>query len=166
MATKAHLRDLFFRSSVLLKGLDGVLEIAGAIALWTMTPGRLIRLLYLLTQDEITEDPHDLIATHLRHAAAHFSFSTQHFMTLYLLAHGIVKILLVVALLKRLAWAFPTAIVLFTGFVVYQVYRFTLTHSLALILLTLIDLLVIWFVWLEYRSMGANHSAPRSRPSL
>lgn len=160
MATKAHLRDLLFRAGVLLKGLDGVLEIGGAIALWAMSPGRILRLIYLLTQDEITKDPHDFIANHLRHAAAHFSVSTQHFMTLYLLGHGIVKILLVVALLKRLAWAFPTAIVIFGGFVLYQLYRFTLTHSLGLILLTLIDLLVIWFVWLEYRSMGTKHSAP------
>ena len=153
MVNKAHLRDLLFRAGVVLKGLDGILEILGALALWAMSPGLIARLVYLLTQDEIAEDPHDFIANHLRHAVSTFTFATEHFMAIYLFGHGIVKLLLVVALLKRKLWAFPTAIVIFGGFVVYQIYRYTLTHSIGLILLTVIDLVVIWFVWLEYRSI-------------
>jgi uncharacterized membrane protein len=164
MATKAHLRDLFFRTSVILKGLDGAIEIIGALVLWAMSPGRIIHLVYLLTQQEINKDPHDLIATHLRHAAANFTFATEHFMSFYLFGHGIVKLLLVVALLKRQVWAFPTAIAIFSGLVIYQIYRFTLTHSIGLFVLTVIDLVVIWFVWLEYRSMQAKHSAAQTTP--
>ena len=165
MATKAHLRDLFFRTSVILKGLDGAIEVIGALVLWVMSPGRIIHLVYLLTQQEINKDPQDLIATHLRHAAANFTFATEHFMSFYLFGHGIVKLLLVVALLKQQVWAFPTSIVIFSGFVFYQIYRFTLTHSISLIVLTVIDLVVIWFVWLEYRSMRAKHPTPEP-PSL
>lgn len=159
MANKDHLRDSLFHIGILLKGLDGALEVIGAIALWVMSPGRLIRIVYLLTQSEIAKDPHDRIATHLRHAAANFSFSTEHFMSFYLFGHGIVKLFLVVALLKRQVWAFPTSIVIFGGFVLYEIYRFTLTHSIGLILFAAIDMAVIWFIWVEYRSMRKKQSA-------
>jgi len=153
---RAHLRELLFRASVLLKGLDAVLEIAGGIALWMVGPGLIVRVVGWLTQDEIAEDPRDLVANYLRHAARHFSLTSQHFVAVYLVGHGIVKILLVVALLKDKLWAYPVAIIVFGGFVVYQVYRFTLTGSGALIALTVIDLIVISFIWLEYRAVGSR----------
>jgi len=80
--TKADIRESLFRTGVLLKGLNALLEIAGGIALWIVSPG---------------------------------------------------------------------------GFIVYQIYRFTLTGSIALIALTVFDLIVIWLIWLEYRAV-------RSRP--
>ena len=148
-----HFRELLFRISVLLKGLDGILEIAGGIALWVVNPGLIVRVIGLLTQDEIAEDPHDFVANHLRHAASHFSVGSEHFMAIYLLGHGVVKIFVVAALLRNRLWAYPIALLVFGGFVVYQIYRCTLTGGIGLILLTIIDLVVIWFIWLEYRAV-------------
>lgn len=150
---EATLRELVFRVGVFLKGLDGTLEFAGGIALWAVNPGWIVRVVGLLTQDEIAEDPHDLVANYLRHAAHHFSVANGHFMAIYLLGHGLVKIFVVVTLLRDKLWAYPVAISVFGGFVVYQLYRFALTYSLGLIVLTGIDLIVIWFIWLEYRAV-------------
>ncbi len=155
---EAHLRELLFRVSVMLKGLDAVLEIAGGIALWAVSPGFVVRVVGLLTQDEIAEDPHDFVANHLRHAASHFSLTSEHFMAIYLLGHGIVKIFLVAALLRNKLWAYPISLLVFGGFVIYQIYRFTLTGGVGLILLTIIDLIVIWFIWLEYRAVRLRTS--------
>ena len=149
---RARLRELLFRLSVLLKGLDAILEILGAIALWFVNPGFIASTIHFLTQDEIAEDPHDLVANWLRHAAARFSLSSEHFMAIYLLAHGIIKIALVAALLRNRLWAYPVAIFVFTGFIAYQIYRFTLNPGIGLILLTLFDLFLIALVWLEYRA--------------
>ena len=97
--------------------------------------------------------PHDFVANHLRHAASHFSVGSEHFMAIYLLGHGVVKIFVVAALLRNKLWAYPIAIIVFGGFVVYQIYRFALTGSTGLIVLTVVDLIVIWFIWLEYRAV-------------
>lgn len=156
---RARLRELLFRLSVLLKGLDAILEIAGAIALWLVSPGFIASAVHFLTQDEIAEDPHDLVANWLRHAAARFSFSSEHFMAIYLLAHGLIKIALVAALLRNRLWAYPVAIFVFTGFIAYQLYRFTLTGGLGLIFLTLFDLFLIALIWLEYRAQR-RHRIP------
>ncbi len=160
-----YLRELLFGVSVWLKGFDAALEIVGGIALWAVRPAWIVRTMGLLTQDEIAEDPHDLVANLLRHAASHFSLTSEHFMAIYLLGHGIVKILVVLALLRNKLWAYPVAIIVFGGFVVYQIYRFALTGSVGLIALSVIDLFVIWFIWLEYRAVKSStrsHPATRS----
>lgn len=153
---EAHARELLFRISVTLKGLHALLEVVGGIALWLVSPGLIVHVVGWLTQDEIREDPHDLVANYLRHSVSQFSVSSQHFMALYLLGHGIVKIILVVALLKGKLWAYPVAIVVFGGYIFYQVYRFTLTGAMGLIALSVLDLLVIVLIWFEYRAMKSG----------
>jgi uncharacterized membrane protein len=65
-----------------------------------------------------------------------------------------------VARWREKRWAFPVAIAVFLLFIVYQLYRFTLTHSPWLMLLTLFDVAVLWLIWNEYRTerhMAARH---------
>jgi uncharacterized membrane protein len=133
----AQLREFLFRAGVMLKGLDGALEIAGGVALWLIQPRILVRWVGMLTQDEIAEDPHDLVANFLRHAASRLSVSGEHFMALYLLGHGVVKLFVVGALLRDKLWGYPLAITVFGGFILYQIYRFTLNGSLGLVVLSI-----------------------------
>ena len=152
MKRLGNTRELLYRLGVVLKGLDGILEAAGGIALWALSPGLILHWVEILIQDEIAKNPNDLVAHYLSMAASHFSVSGKHFLTIYLLAHGIVKIFVVIALLKNKVWAFPVAIFIFGGFVVYQLYRFAIGGSAGLILLSGFDLLVIWLIWMEYRA--------------
>jgi len=148
----------------LLEGLDAALEIAGGIWLWAVNPGWIVRAVGLVTQDEIAEDPHDFVASYLRHATSHFSLGSDHFMAIYLLGHGIIKIFVVVALLRNKLWAYPVAMIVFGGFVVYQAYRFALTGSAGLIVLTVVDSIVIWFIWLEYRTVTSRTKSRLTGP--
>lgn len=152
----ARLRELLFRVSVMLKGLDGIAELAGGVAFWIVRPAFIVRAVRWLTAGEISEDPHDLAANFLRREAARFSLSGEHFIAIYLLIHGAIKIGIVVALLRDALWAYPTAIVIFFAFIAYQVYRFTLTGSLALIALSIFDGFVMVLVWLEYRALRSR----------
>ena len=141
---------MLFRISVALKGLGALLEIIGGMALLMIKPTFFVRVIGTLTEDELSEDPQDFIATHLQSLVEHLSLSAQHFAGAYLLIHGVIKILLVAALLKDKIWAYPWAIVVFGAFVVYQLYRYTFTHLLGLIALSAFDVAVIWLIWLEY----------------
>lgn len=158
----ARLREVLFRASVWLKGLDGLLEIVGGVAAWFVSPGFVVRAVGFLTQDEIREDPHDLIANSLRHAASRFTLGSEHFLAIYLLGHGVVKLFVVVALLRNKVWGYPLALVVFGGFVVYQVYRYTLTGGIGLIALTVVDLIVMWLIWLEYRAVKQHLTSAES----
>jgi uncharacterized membrane protein len=151
--SKSDIREVLFRLGVWLKGIDGALEIASGLALFFIEPNFILRVTTFLTQDELAEDPKDLIATYALRFAKDLPGSMEHFIAYYLLSHGIIKALLVWGLLKGTLWAYPISILVFLGFVAYQLYRFTFTHSLGLIALTVFDLAVIWLVWLEYRAV-------------
>lgn len=146
-------REVLFLVSVWLKGLDALLEIIGSVALFTVSPALILHIVRFLTQDEIAEDPRDLIANALRHAAGHLTFATDHFIGIYLLVHGAVKFALVWALLARVLVAYPASMTIFAGFILYQLYRYTFTHGVGLLVLSAFDLVVIGLISLEYRAL-------------
>lgn len=152
------LREVLFLFGISVKGLDGLLELIAGAALFAVPPAFLLRAVRFLTQDEIAEDPRDLIANALRHAAAHLSFATEHIMAIYLLIHGVVKLVLVWALLARVTIAYPVSMVIFAGFIAYQSYRYGFTHGTGLLVLSAFDLIVLGLVWLEYRAMRGGRT--------
>jgi uncharacterized membrane protein len=112
---------------------------------------------------ELSEDPQDFVATHLVRASQYFAGSGKYFASLYLLSHGAIKLVLVVALLRNKLWAYPFMIVTLAVFVCYQMYRFALSHSVAMILLTLFDVVVILLTWLEYGKQRSRHQTESPR---
>jgi uncharacterized membrane protein len=144
--------DRTFQVSIILKGLDGVLELAGGVLLLAVSPATINRLVATLTQHERSEDPHDAIATHLVDASQRLTGSAVMFVAIYLLAHGLVKVVLVTALLREQLWAYPWTIAVLLAFVAYQLYRIALRPpSWGLIALTVFDLIVAWLTWREYQ---------------
>jgi uncharacterized membrane protein len=61
-----------------------------------------------------------------------------------------VKLLLVVGLLKNKLWSYPASFVVLGLFIAYQLYRFSYTHSVGLIVLTIFDVIVIGLICQEY----------------
>lgn len=140
-----------FEVGMLLKGLHGLVECIGGLALTVITTHSIIGFVGLLTRGELAEDPQDVIATHLAAFANHVSVGSKTFFALYLLSHGLTKIVLVVALLRGKLWAYPASLAVLGLFILYQLYRFLLLHSPGMILLTVFDLGVMWLIWHEYR---------------
>ena len=123
-----------FVVSVAAKGLHALIEIAGGLAL------------YLLSSEAIADwiRPHEW-------AASHFKPEEQHFYAFYLLSHGLVKSVVVYGLLREKLWAYPGSFVVFSLFIAYQLYRYSFTHDIALIALSIFDLFVIALAVHEYR---------------
>jgi uncharacterized membrane protein len=151
MATEYRSLDRAFRITVGLKGLDGILEIIGGLALLFVSPASISHFVRFLTAHELAQDPHDFVASHLLHSASQLTHSSTVYGGIYLLSHGMAKVVLVVLVLKDKLWAYPLMIGLITVFIAYQVYRLTYKVSFGLIALTLFDILVVWLTWREYR---------------
>jgi uncharacterized membrane protein len=148
--------DTTFKIGLVLKGLDGILEVAGGILLLFLSPQAIQQLVRVLTAHELSEDPHDLIARYLVHTTAHISHGTTIFGAVYLLSHGVAKIVLVVLVLRDKLWAYPWLIGLLLAFIAYQLYRITAVHfSAGLALLTVFDAFLVWLTWREYRAKRA-----------
>ena len=166
--TPAHARprplsptlDTTFKIGLVLKGLDGVLEVAGGILLLFLSPQAIAHLVRVLTAHELSEDPHDMIARYLLHTTAHLHHGTTLFGAIYLLSHGIAKIVLVALVLKDKLWAYPWLIGLLLAFIAYQLYQITAVHfSVGLTLLTIFDAALVWLTWREYRAKRAHQRA-------
>jgi uncharacterized membrane protein len=127
------------------------LEFVGGLLLLVVKPESLVALARFLTQHELSQDPHDLIATSVLRAMENLTLSATIFGAIYLLSHGIVKVVLVYAVLKHRLWAYPWMIGFLLAFIVYQAYRVALSLSWGLIALTVFDILVVWLTWMEYR---------------
>jgi uncharacterized membrane protein len=145
--------DKTFKIGLVLKGLDGILEVAGGILLLFLSPHEIQHLVRTLTAHELSQDPHDLIARSLVHSTSHLTTGITVFGAVYLLSHGIAKIVLVALVLRDKLWAYPWLIALLLAFIGYQLYRITAVHfSVGLTALTVFDAALVWLTWREYRS--------------
>ena len=140
-----------FEISVLLEGAHALIECIGGLVLAFVSTSAIASLVNALTQEELIEDPNDFVATHLLSLVQNFTASTQHFYAFYLLSHGIIKVFLVIGLLRNKLWAYPVSLVVLGLFVMYQLYRFSYTHGVGLIVLTVFDVIVMGLIWHEYR---------------
>jgi uncharacterized membrane protein len=147
--------DRIFEIGIILKGLDGVLEAIGGVLLFAVTPATIDRLVASLTQHELSEDPNDFIASHLLGYAHGLTGSAVTFAAVYLLVHGIIKIVLVAALLRNQAWAYPWMIGFLLVFIGYQLYRVALSPTFGLTALTIFDALIVWLTWREWHRQTA-----------
>jgi uncharacterized membrane protein len=140
-----------FVVSVLFKGAHALIEIAGGIALFLVSTAAIVNAIKRYSYDQLIEDQHDWVATHLLEFAGHFSVAEHNFYAAYLLSHGVIKAVLVAGLLRQRLWAYPASFAVFGGFILYQLYRFSFTHDIGLILLSIFDLFVIYLAVHEYR---------------
>lgn len=145
------LLDDTYEISIILKGLHGILElIAGAFLLF-VSPQTITKISNMLVSKELAEDPHDYIATHILKYSQELTLGHNQFAIIFLLTHGLIKIVLVAALLRNKLWAFPFALVTLGLFVAYQLYTLVVHATLSMLVLTIIDVFIIWLVWQEWK---------------
>jgi|SRR6185437_15227337 len=143
-----------FEIGVVLKGLDGIAEFVGGFLLLFISPGTIQNIFLFFARHEFTEDPRDFVANSLLHFVQGFSAQSLFYAWLFII-HGAVKIVLVAGLLKNKLWAYPSAAVAFSLFVLYQVYQMTFDYSPLLLIITIIDVFVIGLTVHEYKEVKA-----------
>ena len=153
-AKESTTTDKLFRVAIAIKGLDGGLQVVGAIVLALIPPAAIGGFAHAVVTRDLLGDQNGTLATHLTKAAADFTGGdTRVFAILYLLLHGLVKLALVFALLKKILPAYPIAAVVLAGFVVYELWRAVHTHSIALPFFAALDIVIIVLVLREYRQL-------------
>jgi uncharacterized membrane protein len=48
--------------------------------------------------------------------------------------------------------------IVFALFIMYQLYRFSFTHSVWLLVITILDMVVIWLTWREYKYLRRDRA--------
>jgi uncharacterized membrane protein len=142
----------FFELGILLKGVDGGLELVGGLLLVFLSPVAINRVVFFFVEGELKEDPTDLVANLLLHTTRS-AIEVRVPASVFLIVHGIVKLVLVGGLATNRLWSYPAAILVFTGFTIYQLYQLSQQYSLFLETVTILDVIVIVLVIAEYRHM-------------
>jgi len=145
-----------FELGILIKGIDGILQILGGILLMFFNQAKLNKILVMITQHELSQDPNDVVANYIFNLSKSFSLSAQHFGIIYLISHGLMKIILYLLLLNNKRGAYPIAIVSLIAFIFYQMYRYVIGNSVFMLILTLFDVVMLILTMIEYRSKKAK----------
>jgi uncharacterized membrane protein len=147
--------DSAFRIAVWVKGVDGALEIVGGVLLLFVAPSSLRHVVQWATAHELAQDPHDFIARHLLHSANVLSPGRTLYGAVYLLGHGVAKVVLVVEVLRNRLWAYAWMIGLLFAFIAYQTYQLSQHATIFLIALTIFDVVVVLLTIREYHHKRA-----------
>ena len=126
-----------FQVTVALKGLHGLVEVVGGLALALFSTDSILRLLYRFHH-------HELITRH-------FSNGEHHYYVFFFLSHGALNLAVAILLLLEKLWAYPAAIAVLVLFIALQLFRFAHVHDPGLILFSILAVIVITLAVHEYR---------------
>jgi len=153
-----------FLAGIAFKAAVGALQLIAGIALLAIDQQTLAAWVAHLTTPELIEEPGSHIAAWANSTVADLGAGSRTFVTIYLISHGVIKLGLIWAMLRRQMWAYPWSMWAFGGFIAYQLYRFAFTHSMMLIVLSVLDAIVVYLIWHEYRTRKAiRYAAPITR---
>ncbi len=148
-----------FEWGVWLKTVIAVGETLLGILLYLASTVTLNNIIYYFLGGELREVPRDLIWGILLRGFEGLSgptsqgfvgASAQSFWAFIFLAHGVVKLALLVGLLKNKLWAYPASAAVFTLLAIYQIYSLFFGPDLLLEFITVLDVIVIALILHEY----------------
>lgn len=137
--------------TLLFKALLGLIQIATAIALIFGVVDQAPALAQWLFKAELAENPTDFLAAKVIALVGVLPETDLTFYKIYFSAHGLLHIGVVAALLYGANWAYHAGVGVLVVFVVYQTWEWFHVGGFMLVVLTAIDLFVIFLTVLEHR---------------
>lgn len=146
--------EAVYKISVGIKGFDGLTELVTGLALW-VSPTLVHSVLGAVVGEAGEGDSKILhfIADTVAHVDSDLAKSGLAFLILFLIIHGLVKLVLVYCLLKEIVRAYPVALAILVVFLVYQAYVLIINPSIGMAFFTILDAIIIWIVWDEYQEL-------------
>jgi uncharacterized membrane protein len=150
----ARRTERLFNAALLVKGLDGAAELVGAVALLLVPTATVERLVAEVVSRDLLGPPDGFLTRHLVAGTAEFASGDRTFVLVYLGLHGVVKLALVWALLRKWRRAYPVAAAVLAVFVGYELIRALHTGSVVLPFLAVLDIVIIVLILREYRLLS------------
>ena len=163
--TKAPtLLDRFYFVAVIVKGIDGLGELIAGLLLWFAPQVVHFALAGVVNEaHERHTAVHAFVADNVARLDAQLAQGGTAFLIAFLIVHGVIKIVLVYCLIKRFHRAYPWALGVLIVFLGYQIYAFITTPTISMAIFTLLDAVIIYLVWREYRELLAQQNE-QTRP--
>ncbi|VVB79384.1 Uncharacterised protein [uncultured archaeon] len=152
MKAKLVDREIFetFRVLTFFKFLFALSEFIAGIVIFAIGRNNLVNFVISVAQRELLEDGNGSIAGYIVNLAQNFSIKAEIFIALYLIIHGIVKIILLYGVWNRKKIAYPVSILVFSLFLIYQIRLYLTNFSSWLLVLSVIDLAYVALLIFEF----------------
>ena len=148
-----NLFNTVYDIGIIIKGIDGFIELMAGLVL--LVAPSVAHTILMFIHNEFAEGPtHHLrqyIAQYVAHVDTNLAKAGMMFLIIFLISHGVVKLALVYALLKKIVQAYPIALVVLGLFLVYQIYAFIREPGIGMGLFIILDAAIIGLVWREYK---------------
>ena len=140
----------FFELGIFVKSITGLVEILSGTLLLSVGPNVLHNILMRLAGGEAGEVPQDFFFVYSSQYIQHLTTATKNFAGIYILAHGLLNLILIIGLIKQKTQAYLIAVGVLISFMLYQIFRIAQNHSLILTVLTVFDVFFVYVIWHEY----------------
>ena len=148
-----NIRETIFEYAMWWRIIYGTLRTLLGLGLLKLVGIPLITIVETVMQRELVDDPGDTLFNTVHHLLQLHPFTITYFLSAYMIFWGVTDIFLSIALLKHQLWAFPASLVLIAVFAVYEIYRFTHTHSLILLGIIGVDIFIFFAIQNEYKQI-------------
>jgi uncharacterized membrane protein len=134
-----------------IKGLDGVMEFIAGLIIAFVGSQQVYNFAVWATAPEIARHPESHTVHAIRHGAYSFAHHSHKFAIVYLLAHGALKIGLVVNLFIEHMWIFPVSTAVLLGFIWFMGLKLLAHWSPWLFAFAVFDTVTVALVLNEWR---------------
>jgi uncharacterized membrane protein len=139
-----------FEFGIFIKFFNGVWEIVSGLVIVFLGKEAIKKVFYFLAGRELLEDPRDFLINLTAGFLNNLSHGTEVFIAAYILIHGFLNIFLAIQLYRDKIWAYLITIPVMIIFIIYQIHRITLHHSVVLTAITIFDIFFVLLAWHEY----------------
>jgi uncharacterized membrane protein len=148
-----HYFGLIFKLGMYWRIIYAIFKFVFGIILLKFINSNFTDLFYHVMGHEIIEDKNDIFIRAIKSIFDNHTFYVTYFVAIYFIFWGAVDAFLSFNLLKLNLWSYPVSLTLITVFTLYEIYRFTYTHSLILLSIIFIDIFLIWIIFKEYKKL-------------
>ncbi len=148
--------DVLFRIGIIVKGVDSLFEVLGGVLL-TM-PTRLARYLLVISQHEAYRH-HSVLAGRLDQLAGGVSMHPSTGEAIYLIIHGLAKVVLIAAIFYQKRWGYIGFIAVLTLFALIELVRAVTAREVVTGILGIFDVCVVVLIYKEFRDRFGHNSS-------
>jgi uncharacterized membrane protein len=154
------------RVGLILKAIDALLEVAGGVMLFR--PHDFSRWVVLLFQhDLIRRHAHPHTVAVLQNHATRAIYGASLAAALYLIAHGIIKVIFIVGVFKQKRWGYIGLIAVLLIFTAIElIHAFIAGGGVAIFLFALFDAFLAYLVWAEFRKEQPSKTGSKNPQML
>ena len=152
-SVKNTLEERLFSIGMKWRIAYGFLRILFGLVLLKIVGSPLVEVIRVLMNHELVEDPSDVLYNLIISTLTSHPVYITYFIASYFIFWGVIDVVLSYNLMKHRMWAFPASFILIGMFIVYEVVRFTHTHSFVLLLAIFVDIVIAWLIQREFKKL-------------